>query len=352
MSDRPRVPEDAEARGRRAVETLRADPRAVAGTELGGWFDAGRKRRIARRLLVRLPRSVRPADVAFWAGVRAAATSDEWRRLTRSSYVALYYHRLAGEGKDGQERLDLPPELFARQLRLLRWLGFRPLAPEDLIAFHSGDRHALPRRSFVVTADDAFRDVVEPFLRHAAVRPLVFVPTHEVGGRSWWAGDEPVASWEELERLAQAGVGLGSHTRRHASLPGLEPAALADELEGSRRDLEQRGVFTPLLAYPHGRSDEAARAAAASAGYRAAFTTSPGRNGAGTDPYLLRRIGVKAWDSRLSFLWKVATGELLPARWDARRARRSSRRRRPTPAPRGGEAAGRRASAPPRRRAP
>ena len=311
----------------------------MAGTEAGAWFEVGWKRRAARRLLVRLPRPLRPRDVAFWAGVRAAATRDEWRRLTRSSYVALYYHRLAGEAKDGQERLDLPSELFARQLRLLRLLRFRPLAPDELVAFHTGERLGLPPRSFVVTADDAFRDVVEPFLRHADARPVAFVPTQEVGGRSWWAGDEPVASWDELGRLAAAGVGLGSHTRRHASLPGLEPSALADELEGSRRDLEQRGGFVPLLAYPHGRSDEAARRAAAAAGYRAAFTTDPGRNGAGTDPYLLRRIGVKAWDSRLSFLWKVVTGELLPPRWEAWRVRRSSRRRRPTRAPRGGGAA-------------
>ena len=334
--------ERAEQRGRAAVEALRADPTAVAGTEAGVWFEAGWKRRIARRLFMRLPRPLRPRDVAFWAEVRAAATGDEWRRLTRSSYVALYYHRLAGEGKDGQERIDLPAELFAAQLRLLRLLRFRPLAPEDVVAFHAGKLRELPSRSFVVTADDAFRDVVEPFLRHADARPVVFVPTQEVGGRSWWAGDEPVASWEELERLARAGVALGSHTRRHASLPGLEPAALADELEGSRRDLEQRDGFVPLLAYPHGRSDEAARRAAAAAGFRAAFTTDPGRNGAGTDPYLLRRIGVKAWDSRLSFLWKVVTGELLPPRWEAwriRRARRSSRRRRPTRAPRGGGAA-------------
>jgi peptidoglycan/xylan/chitin deacetylase (PgdA/CDA1 family) len=243
--------------------------------------------------------------------------------LTRSSYVALYYHRLAGEGKPGQERLDVPPEAFARQVRLLRLLRFRPVAPGDLAAFHAGELADLPPRSYVVTVDDGFRDCVEPLLRHAEVRPQLFVPTQEVGGRSWWAGDEPLASWEELEQLAAAGVAIGSHTRRHALLPELEESALADELEGSRHDLEARLPSVPLLAYPHGRSDEASRAAAAAAGYQAAFTTDPGRNGAGTDPYRLRRIGVKAWDSRLSFLWKVATGELLPARWEAWLIRRA-----------------------------
>ena len=315
--------ERAERRGRLAAETLRGDPRAVAGTEIGAWFEAGWKRRLLRRALVLVPQPLRPADVAFWAGVRAATTRDEWRRLTRSSYVVLYYHRLAGERKPGQERMDLPPEQFRRQIRLLRLLRFRPLAPTELEEFHAGERTELPAHSYVITVDDGFRDCVEPLLRHADVRPQLFVPTQEVGGRSWWAGAEPLASWEELERLAEAGVAIGSHTRRHASLPGLEPAALADELEGSRHDLEERLPSVPLLAYPHGRSDAASRSAAAAAGYRAAFTTQPGRNGAGTDPYRLRRIGVKAWDSRLSFLWKVVTGELLPPRWEAWRIRRA-----------------------------
>ena len=35
-----------------------------------------------------------------------------------------------------------------------------------------------------------------------------------------------------------------------------------------------------------------------------------------SDVFRLSRIGVKPWDSRLSFLWKVATGEHLPGAWE------------------------------------
>jgi hypothetical protein len=71
-----------------------------------------------------------------------------------------------------------------------------------------------------------------------------------------------------------------------------------------------------VLAYPHGSHDERVRAAAMRAGYRAAFTTKTGRNGAGTDPYCLRRIGVKDWDGPLSVLWKTVTGEQVPPVWN------------------------------------
>jgi peptidoglycan/xylan/chitin deacetylase (PgdA/CDA1 family) len=314
------------------------------------WFDAPLRRRVLRRLLIALP-GLRPLsraggrvaaladDVRFWKEVRGEVGSAEWRRLTRSSYVALYYHRLAGEGKLGQERLDLSPALFARQMALLRRLGFRALSPEELIAFHDRRLAHLPPRSFVVTADDGFLDCVEPFVTHADLRPVLFVPSAEVGGRSWWAGDEPIVGWEDLARLRAAGVTIGSHSHRHAALTEMDEPELQEQLLSSRDELARRFDLRPaLLAYPHGRRDLRVTSAAAAAGFRLGFTTDPGRNGAGTDPLQLRRIGVKAWDSRLSFLWKVLTGELLPRRWDERlirRGRSASRRHRPMPDPAG-----------------
>jgi peptidoglycan/xylan/chitin deacetylase (PgdA/CDA1 family) len=308
------------------------------------------RRRVLRRVLLPLPGlgmlalaggrfAALADDVRFWRRIRREVSGEEWRRLTASSYVALYYHRLAGEGKPGQERLDLPPELFARQMTLLRRLGFRALSPEQLIAFHDRQLVTLPARSFVVTADDGFLDCVEPFLGHADVRPVLFVPSAEVGGRSWWAGDEPIAGWQDLIRLTAAGVTIGSHAHRHVALTDLGEPDLREQLMASSSELGKRlNVRPALLAYPHGRRDRRVTSAAVAAGFRLGFTTDPGCNGAGTDPMQLRRIGVKAWDSRLSFLWKVLTGELLPQRWDARLIRRdrsASRRRQPMPRPAG-----------------
>src|SRR5947208_2771860 len=88
---------------------LVADPAIASDLQIGGWFDGRPRRRMLRRLLTRLPPPVAAlgkslpgraarvvAEGAFWRGVRRAATELEWRRLTRSSYVVLYYHRLAG----------------------------------------------------------------------------------------------------------------------------------------------------------------------------------------------------------------------------------------------------------------
>ena len=263
------------------------------------------------------------ADVAFWRGVRARATRREWERFTRSSYVVLFYHRISAEQKPGQERLNVRPKRFERQMSWLRKLGMRPLKAEELLAFHADpERTRLPRRAFVLAADDGFRDATLALSRHCDLRPYLFVPTAAIGARAAWVDDEPIASWTELSELTVRGAEIGSHTRTHASLPSLAPDALADELERSLAELRTHIPNAPaMLAYPNGRSDERVRAATAAAGYQIAFSTDPGRNGAGTDPYRLRRVSLKDWDGPIAIAWKALTGELFPwslERWKFR----------------------------------
>jgi hypothetical protein len=253
------------------------------------------------------------AERAFWSGARSAATRSEWRSLT-ASYGVLVYHRLAGEKKPGQERIDLSPRRFGAQLRLLRALGFRPLAVDELLAFHDGEglRH---RRGFVVTVDDGTADCEEPLARHAAVAPQLFVCTGEVGGTAGWLDGEPLLGWERLEQLARRGVAVGAHARTHRRLAAIDRSELEGELAGSLADLRQHlPGAVPILAYPYGDHDESVRRAAIEAGFRAAWTTEKGRNGLGTDRWCLRRISVHAGDGPLTVLWMVMTGEPPPWR--------------------------------------
>jgi peptidoglycan/xylan/chitin deacetylase (PgdA/CDA1 family) len=274
---------------------------------------------ISRLARLAAPRSQRwrqlAEDVAFWTGVREAASEEEWRRLT-SSYAVLVYHRFAGELKPGQERIDLDPRRFRRQLRLLRALGFKTLSLQELQEFHSGRRNDLPRRRFVITADDAMADAVAPLRQTARLAPQLFVPTAEVGKTAHWIDGEPVASWEDVRELAAAGVAIGSHTRHHRRLTQLGAAEREVELVGSLAELRENVPgAAAVIAYPNGDHDDAVCAAAREAGYTLAYTTEKGRNGAGTDPFSLRRISVHGADGPLAVLWKVLTGEALPPLW-------------------------------------
>lgn len=318
-------------RGGSSVSIARDDPELLPHLQLGSYFAAPAKRRLLRRLILAAPVMARAplqaaADAAFWRGVREAATPHEWERLTKSSYVVLLYHRIAGDGKPGQERLDVSPKTFDRQMHRLRRLGFRTLAVDEVLAFHDDPQATLPRRAVVLSADDGFRDALVAFGRNTDLRPILFVTTSAVGSAApWeWSSGEALASWDELREFTDDGGEVGSHARSHVSLPELDDAELAAELTDSLQELRVQLPQAPaLLAYPHGRENEAVRAAAAAAGYRAAFSTAPGRNGAGTDPYRLARVEPKEWDGWAVFVWKALTGELVP--WSVERWRRRIR---------------------------
>jgi peptidoglycan/xylan/chitin deacetylase (PgdA/CDA1 family) len=285
------------------------------------WCDAPWRTRLLRRLRVP-PALLRPLatfsqrwseladDLAHWKRVRGESTAADWRRLT-SSYSVLVYHRFAGELKPGQERIDISPHRFRRQLRALRLLGFRPLDQEALLAFHRGEAE-IPRRAVALT----IADCVEPLHRAAAWGPQLFVPTAELGGSADWIDGEPVASWAQVEELASAGVAIGSHTRSHPRLTDLSSAAREAELAGSLADLRERlPQSLAVIAYPNGAHDDAVCEATKAAGYELGFTTEKGRNGPGADPFRLRRVSIHGADGVLAAVWKAATGEALPGPW-------------------------------------
>jgi peptidoglycan/xylan/chitin deacetylase (PgdA/CDA1 family) len=99
-------------------------------------------------------------------------------------------------------------------------------------------------------------------------------------------------SWNDIERLDQSLITIGSHTMSHPILPTLDDAALASELADSRRMLEQRlNRKVDLFCYPNGANDARVRDAVARV-YRAAVTTEYGFARPKADPHRLPRIPV------------------------------------------------------------
>ncbi len=119
--------------------------------------------------------------------------------------------------------------------------------------------------------------------------------------------------WDDVRWLADAGMAVESHTRSHRVLDTLDPAALRNELVGSRRDLELAiGRPVHAIAYPVGRLPAPwIRRAVASAGYRVGLTNSGGVNhlwpaAIAFDRFGVRRVSTERSQSDALFLAEIA----------------------------------------------
>ncbi len=189
--------------------------------------------------------------------------------------LVLCYHALSS---DWEAPLCVPPSRLERQLAFLVERGYRGATfTEAVTAGRSG-------KTLAVTFDDGFRSVLDlaaPILSKLDLPGTIFLPTAFMDGSALlvWQGidhwlDGPhehelaPLSWDDARSLAGLGWEIGSHTRSHPDLTQLDDSALADELEGSRRECEQRlGKLCTSLAYPYGRRDARVIRAAQRAGY-------------------------------------------------------------------------------------
>jgi peptidoglycan/xylan/chitin deacetylase (PgdA/CDA1 family) len=96
---------------------------------------------------------------------------------------------------------------------------------------------------------------------------------------------------QDLRALAESGLDVGFHTLWHYDLPVLDDEQLDTALTEGRAAIEGiTGTRLDLLAYPHGSADPRIAAAAARAGFRAAFTVGERAVTADTDPLLIARV--------------------------------------------------------------
>jgi peptidoglycan/xylan/chitin deacetylase (PgdA/CDA1 family) len=92
-------------------------------------------------------------------------------------------------------------------------------------------------------------------------------------------------TWPMVLDMRRHGFVIGSHSHTHVSLPTESKETVAEELEGSKRTLEQAlGEKVAHFAYPGGQFTDAVVEAVDRAGYRFAYTACP--HGAARFPQL------------------------------------------------------------------
>lgn len=334
---------DDEKGWRRLLEDLRrqgsgqvvlADRHPEMRAKLFGWFTATSRREVAvRRLLLALrvpPRLLAPlgqllpgagrrevwfhfvSRLAFWRAARGAMDAERWERITRGVPVLMYH---AFGARDEGDRYVVSRRALSRQLGALRLLGYRGVEFAE-VARCLRDGELPPRRAVAITIDDGYRDnleVAEPVMRRHGFPATVFLVSGKLGGVNDWTAEgalanRPLLTDDQVDELRERGISIGAHTRRHPELPEQADEVVAEEIGGSRRDLEPRFGSIDAFAYPFGLFDERAVAAAAEAGFEGACTVEPRLVSLLDDPLRVPRVEVRAGESLPRFLLNVWLG--------------------------------------------
>jgi peptidoglycan/xylan/chitin deacetylase (PgdA/CDA1 family) len=216
------------------------------------------------------------------------------------SCVVINYHTVSADLKSR----------FGRQLDLLVRLA-RPVRADKELRLENG------RRYVAITVDDVFESFVAnglPELCRRNIPVTLFPPTAYFGQKSAWDDyggqnkiGESVVSENNLKAISKLGnVHFGSHGVTHADLALLPEAETRQELQDSKRSLENlvaREIVA--LSFPYGSHGPRELRLAREAGYRFLFDSTPQQMVSIMGEGLIGRVDVQASDWNIEFKLKV-----------------------------------------------
>lgn len=170
--------------------------------------------------------------------------------------------------------LTVVPDLFRAHVAVLRENGYTTITLDQLdAALLYGD--PLPPRPVVLTFDDGYIDHYEqvfPMLQAAEMVGTFFVITGFAD-----ANRSGYLTWDQINRMASAGMRMESHTKTHQDLRNREHDFLVYEMLGSLQSLAAHTGRAPLMfAYPAGRYDAMTLVVLEQLPVSRAVTTQPG----------------------------------------------------------------------------
>jgi peptidoglycan/xylan/chitin deacetylase (PgdA/CDA1 family) len=173
----------------------------------------------------------------------------------------LTYHQIAEAPPKGApfRSLYVAPAAFARQMRVLRLMGYKGLSMDALLPYLRGEKTG---RVVGITFDDGYANNLVhalPVLRRVGFSSTCYVVSGLLGQTNRWDLEEGIAQTElmntdQLRTWIAGGQEVGGHTRTHAKLQQLTQDVSRDEIAGCKSDLEAL-LDRPVLhfCYPYGR---------------------------------------------------------------------------------------------------
>jgi peptidoglycan/xylan/chitin deacetylase (PgdA/CDA1 family) len=249
----------------------------------------------------------------------------EW--IGRRRFSVIVYH-------------DPAPDIIENHIRYLR-RHYTIIPLQQMVdSIYARRRHALPRKSLVITIDDGHigNYLLLNIFKRYSVKPTIYLCINNIGIRSRMgvpvnrqaeSGKNEVniclnrqlgklrkfkySEWQALS-LSQIHdmkywVDFQSHGKNHTSLVNCEEEGLQEELSDSKKELSKiLGKNSNHFAYPFGDYTRREKKMAMWAGYKSARTTDPGWNNFRSDPFALKVVGMVPDRASLNMLCAQLSG--------------------------------------------
>ncbi len=206
--------------------------------------------------------------------------------------VVLAYHSVSNDTAD----TAITPEVFRRQLELLKRAGYTFVTLEDVVRWQRGEG-SIPKRAVAVTFDDGYEDfetAALPLLALFAAPVTLFIVQDRETYRRTLSTALTMLDADAVGRIAHHPlVEVGYHTKTHLDVRTLTYEGLLQECKppSSMR----------FFAYPGGGySDDACRALK-EIGYEAAFSIKPELVSPKHNRFILPRVVVTRGMNDLEF---------------------------------------------------
>jgi peptidoglycan/xylan/chitin deacetylase (PgdA/CDA1 family) len=228
----------------------------------------------------------------------------------------LTYHQIAEAPAKGApfRSLYVSPASFARQMGLLRLLGFRGLSMSALQPYLLGEKTG---RVVGITFDDGYRNNLAnalPVLKHNGFSSTCYAVSGLLGQTNVWdlevgIAQTPLMAADELRAWLAGGQEIGAHTRNHARLANIDAKASLDEIGGSKAELEALlGAPVYHFCYPYGAYGAVHVEQVKASGFATATTTERGRASSVSSLFELPRVPIVRATTLPVFLLKLFSG--------------------------------------------
>jgi len=214
--------------------------------------------------------------------------------------VVLYYHSVLENQKDK----------FIRQLNYLS-------NKYTFVSLSSHDEPPSNKKLISITFDDGLLSVLEnalPELKKREIPATVFIPAAYINCYPKWEQkrqeieyEDRILNREEIQRLSDLSIEIGSHTLHHTDLRKVSPQIAKKELQDSKSILEEilrKEILS--FSFPYGSYNYELVDLAFNCGYNFIYTTQPEIISIPIKKRVFGRISVEPDDLFLEFMLKAA----------------------------------------------